>query len=67
MIEDRRGERRASVEAARTAAVAALPPAAWRDIQHRAATIGATVELLDDGGTLRVTVPPDAASAAPAG
>ena len=61
MIQDRRGEQRAKVEAARTAAIAALPPTAWRDIQQRAATIGASVELLDDGGTVRVTVPPEVA------
>jgi len=63
MIQDRRGERRARVEAARSAAIAALPPAAWRDVQQRAATIGATVELLDGGGTLRVMVPPEADAA----
>jgi two-component system sensor histidine kinase DegS len=67
MIEDRRGERRAKVEAARTAAIAALPASSWRDIQQRAATIGATVELLDDGGTVRVTVPPESGGAAAAG
>jgi hypothetical protein len=66
MIEDRRGEQRAKIEAARTAAVASLPPAAWRDAQQRAATIGASAELRDDGSTLRIVVPPEA-EAAPEG
>jgi hypothetical protein len=60
MLEDRRGERQARVDAARTAAIAALPPAAWREIQQRAATIGAEAVLVDGGGTLRVTIPRDA-------
>jgi two-component system sensor histidine kinase DegS len=56
MVQDRRGERRARADAARQAAIAALPRAAWREIQQRAGTIGATAELLDGGGTLRVSV-----------
>ena len=57
MMEDRRADRRAAADAARNAAIVALPQAAWREIQQRAATIGATVELEDAGGTLRVTAP----------
>jgi two-component system sensor histidine kinase DegS len=61
MVEDRRGERRARADAARQAAIAGLPPAALREIQQRAVTIGAQVELLDGGGTLRVVVEPEPA------
>ena len=57
MMDERRDDRRAAAEAARSAQVVALPPAAWREIQERAATIGVTVELLDGGGTLRVATP----------
>jgi hypothetical protein len=32
--------------------VVALPPAAWREIQQRAASTGITAELSDGGGTL---------------
>jgi two-component system sensor histidine kinase DegS len=57
MMDDRRDDRKAAAEAARTAAIVALPAAAWRDIQQRASTMGVTVELLDDGGTLHLAVP----------
>jgi hypothetical protein len=57
MMDERRDDRRAAAEAARSATVVVLPPAAWREIQERAATIGVTVELLDGGGTLRVATP----------
>ncbi|MFL5681313.1 MAG: sensor histidine kinase [Chloroflexota bacterium] len=57
MMADRRADRVAAVDAARSAAIVSLPPAAWREIQQRAATIGATVELEDGGGTLRLKVP----------
>lgn len=56
MVEDRRGERRAKADAARQAAIAGLPKATWREIQQRASTIGADAELLDSGGTLRVSL-----------
>jgi two-component system sensor histidine kinase DegS len=54
MIEDRRDEK----AAARAASVApiALPAKSWRDVQARAATIGARAELLDDGSEVRITV-----------
>jgi two-component system, NarL family, sensor histidine kinase DegS len=57
MMDERRDDRRAAAEAARTATVVVLPPAAWREIQERAATIGVTVQLLDGGATLRVATP----------
>jgi two-component system sensor histidine kinase DegS len=57
MMDDRRDDRKAAAEAARAAAIVTLPAAAWRDIQQRALTMGVTVELLDDGGTLHLSVP----------
>jgi two-component system sensor histidine kinase DegS len=57
MMEDRRADHVAAVEAARVAAIAALPAAAWRAIETRASTLGATAELLDDGGEMRIVVP----------
>ena len=57
MIRDRHDARAAAVEAARAAAVVTLPPAAQRDAADRAATIGATVEVLADGSELRLVVP----------
>jgi two-component system sensor histidine kinase DegS len=56
MMEDRRSDRRAKVEAARTAALITLPADAWREIQQRAATIGVKPELLSEGGELRLLV-----------
>jgi two-component system sensor histidine kinase DegS len=63
MVEDRRGERKAKAAAARKATIAELPPAAWREIQQRALTIDAEAKLLDEGGTLRIAVAPEVASA----
>jgi hypothetical protein len=57
MMEDRRADRVAAVEAARVASIAALPLDAWRAIEARATTLGATVELLNDGGEIRLVVP----------
>jgi two-component system, NarL family, sensor histidine kinase DegS len=61
MIEDRREQAEAAVEAARNAAIVALPLDAWREIQQRAATVGISAELIAGGGELRigVDVPPD--------
>ena len=57
MVADRRADEAAVEDEARRAAIAALPAPAWREIQQRAETIGATAELLDEGGTLRVSTP----------
>ena len=40
--------------AAREAAIVALPPATWREIQQRAATTGIAAELSEGGGVLQV-------------
>ena len=57
MIQDRHDARPAAVEAAEVAAVVVLPAATRRGITDRAATIGATFELLSGGGELRLVVP----------
>jgi two-component system sensor histidine kinase DegS len=55
MMEQQRADERAAAERRRRKAVVVLPADAWREIQERAATIGATVELAAEGGALRVT------------
>jgi hypothetical protein len=54
MMEDRREAARDAVEAARKEAIVAMPPTTWREVQSRAATIGATVELLMEGAELHL-------------
>jgi two-component system, NarL family, sensor histidine kinase DegS len=54
MIDDRRTER-AAAEAA-TVAPIALPAKSWRDVQARAATLGARPELSNDGSQVRILV-----------
>jgi two-component system sensor histidine kinase DegS len=56
MMDDRQADHMAAVEAARVAAIAVLPPTAWRELESRAATLGVTAELLRDGGELRLAV-----------
>jgi hypothetical protein len=56
MLVDRRSKAEAAASAARDAAVAALPPSIWREIQQRAASTGIRAELADSGGTLRLRV-----------
>jgi hypothetical protein len=67
MMEDRKADRRAAAEKARSATIVALPPTAWREIQQRATTMGMTAELAEEGSTLRVAVlatePPETAPA----
>ena len=41
MMEDRRADARDAIEAARREAIVNLPPSTWREIQGRAATLGA--------------------------
>jgi two-component system sensor histidine kinase DegS len=57
MMEDRRADHVAAVEAARVASIAVLPAAAWRSLEERATTLGASALLLDDGGTVRIEMP----------
>ena len=66
MIADRRERAEGAVNAAREAAIVALPAAAWREIQQRAASTGIVAELGAGGGDLRlraeIAEPADAAT-----
>ncbi len=53
MISDRRDEHAAAVAA--TTAPVALPAKTWRDVQARAASLGARAELSSDGSEVRMT------------
>jgi hypothetical protein len=61
MMEEQRADERAKAERRRAKAIVTLPPAAWREIEQRAATIGVAVEQLDGGGTLHLSAPLDEA------
>ena len=65
MIQDRHDARRAAIDAAEAAAIVVLPPAARREAAERAASIGATLEILADGSELRLVVPIAGAGQAP--
>jgi two-component system, NarL family, sensor histidine kinase DegS len=54
MMEDRRADARDAAEAARKEAIVAMAPSTWREIQSRAASIGVTVELLEEGAELHL-------------
>ena len=56
MMEERHADERAAAERKRAKAIAKLPSDAWREIQGRATPLGITVQLLDGGGSLRVSV-----------
>ena len=57
MIQDRHDARAAAEVAAVEAAIIVLPAPARRDIGERAASVGATVEVLGGGGEIRLVVP----------
>ena len=59
MMEDRRSDERAAVEAARLATIVELPARAWREISARATTMGLEAELLAEGGEVRIVAPVD--------
>ncbi len=67
MLDERRAAAEAATETARSSAIVALPAAAWREIQQRAATVGVQADLVGDGGELRISVdlPTPDAEAAP--
>jgi two-component system sensor histidine kinase DegS len=56
MMEEQKADERAALERKRAKAIAKLPSDAWREIQGRASPLGITVELLDGGGSLRVSL-----------
>jgi len=68
MIEDRRADRAAAVDAAHRAAIVGLPAASWREIQDRASTLGIKAELVtwDEQPEPSPEVRPDAPAASPA-
>jgi hypothetical protein len=54
MIDERRTEQAAAVAA--TVAPVPLPAKSWRDVQARAATLGARADLSNDGSQVRIVV-----------
>jgi two-component system sensor histidine kinase DegS len=63
MVEEQKVVERDAAEAARVAALVTLPPAVWREIQSRAASLDFSLRLLDEGSRLRVVVPQSASDA----
>jgi two-component system sensor histidine kinase DegS len=57
MMEQRRRDHDEAVEAAARAALVTLPVALVRDLADRAATLGITAEVLDEGSRLRLVAP----------
>jgi two-component system, NarL family, sensor histidine kinase DegS len=57
MMEEQKADERAALERKRDRAIAKLPSDAWREIQGRASPLGISVQLLDGGGSLRVSAP----------
>ena len=64
MIQERHDARAAEQAAAEVAAVVRLPAARRRELGQRAASIGARLEVPEDGGELRLVVPLPEADAA---
>ena len=56
LVEERRLAQQAAIDAAVRNSVVVLPPATWREIQERAASVGVQAELKGDGGHLHLTV-----------
>ena len=56
LVEERRVAQQAAIDAAVRASVVVLPPATWREIQERAASVGVDAELRGDGGHLHLSV-----------
>jgi two-component system sensor histidine kinase DegS len=65
MMDDRRADARTAAESAQRAAIVALPPTTWREIQARAAVLSLTIELAANGAELRLLaeLPPAATGA----
>ncbi len=64
MMEDRRADEREAVAAAERRSIVALPEGTWREIRDRAASIDVEVELLADGGEVRIVAGVSAAQPA---
>ena len=54
MLDDRRADERDAVQAAVLESIVELPPKVWREIQDRAASIGASAELVGERHELRL-------------
>ena len=65
MLSDRRKQHAGAVELARTAAFVRLPPRLVRDLQQRAATVGIEMDIDEDGGRLRISMPMTASAETP--
>jgi two-component system sensor histidine kinase DegS len=63
MIAEREAADREEAEVARLQAIVILPPAVWRETQTRAASIGVTAELIDEGAQLVLVTEPAAPDA----
>jgi len=56
LVEERRAAQQAAVDAAIRNSVVVLPPATWREIQERAASVGVDAELKGDGGHIHLAI-----------
>jgi two-component system sensor histidine kinase DegS len=56
MVEERAADARAAAEAARIAARVVLPAATWRSIAGRAAALGFSADLVDEGAAVAIRV-----------
>jgi two-component system, NarL family, sensor histidine kinase DegS len=56
LVEERRAAQQAAIDAAIRASVVVLPPATWREIQERAASVGVDAELKGDGGHIHLSI-----------
>ncbi|MES2211164.1 MAG: histidine kinase [Chloroflexota bacterium] len=65
MVADRRRQHDTNVERARVAAQVKLPARLVRELKQRAATLGIELEVLEDGGCLRLSAPMADAPAMP--
>jgi len=57
MVADRRAQHLEAVEAAQSAAAVQLPARVLRELTQRATTLGLTLDVLEDGGCLRLSAP----------
>jgi hypothetical protein len=54
LVEERRNAERNAAEAAIRDSIVVLPASQWREIRHRAASVGVDAELRADGGHLHI-------------
>ncbi len=61
MVAERRAQHVEALEAARSAAIVRLPAKLAREMEQRAATLGIELSIDENGGSMRLVVPVDAA------